>query len=115
MPTGTLRIAVCQLECHPSLAVGGLDYLGEPILPEPGTPSLSTLSRYSLDVADLQKECARRYEEWHRHGEPTMIEVLGFLESGSVLGLAGGLSCQGGECHRTRAAQLGKEKKWQTY
>lgn len=64
MPSGTFQVAVCQLECHPALVVGDIDYLGEPTVPASGTPSLASLSRFSLDVTDLQEECKRRYLEW---------------------------------------------------
>ena len=71
MPAGILRVAVCQLECHPALTLDELDYLSEPTVPEPGGVSLSSLSRLSLDVADLQVQCGETYRQWHR--QPGML------------------------------------------
>lgn len=76
MPTGILRVAVCQLECHPALILGDLDYLREPVIPEPGGPSLASMSRFALDVADLQAECAARYHAWHSERLARVLQHL---------------------------------------
>ncbi len=76
MPTGTFQIAVCQLECHPALTVGEIDYLAEPILPASRSASLVALSRFSLSVADLQEECKRRYTEWNAKRVAAVLSKL---------------------------------------
>ena len=73
----TLRVAVCQLECHPAVVVGDHDYMAEPFISLGEAPLLAELSRHSLDVADLQRVCRERYVEWHQR---RLIEVLAWLQ-----------------------------------
>jgi hypothetical protein len=74
----TIRIAVCQLECHPAIIVGDRDYLKEPFLPQKGQPTLADLSRHALDVSTLQGDCEKQYTDWHSH---RLRHVLDWLSS----------------------------------
>lgn len=74
----SLRIAVCQLECHPAVVVGDHDYTAEPFISLGEAPLLADLSRHSLDVADLQRVCRERYVEWHQR---RLLEVLAWLRT----------------------------------
>lgn len=65
MANGVSRIAVCQLDSHPALAIGDIDYLGEPLPHLPRERTLAGLSRHSIDVAELQGRCAQQYKAWH--------------------------------------------------
>ena len=79
MPPGTLRVAVCQLECHPALTLDDLDYLSEPTVPEPGGSSLASLSHFALDIADLQAQCADAYIHWHQRRLEHVLTYLSTL------------------------------------
>jgi tetratricopeptide (TPR) repeat protein len=70
------RVAICQLECHPSFVVGGRDFLEEPFLSDRSDPSLVDLEGHSLDITDLLKECRKTYCTWHAK---RLESVLGFL------------------------------------
>jgi len=62
------RVAVCQVESHPALAVADMNYLREPFVPndpnDRGT-TLANLKRHSLRIADIQDNCESRYLDWH--------------------------------------------------
>lgn len=59
-----LRIALCQLECHPALYLNHIGYLEEPFVPRPGEPSLSSLAAKGVNVESLQSLCKAEYEKW---------------------------------------------------
>lgn len=64
MPDSIIRIAICQLSCHPVLSIGDRNFLREPFVPS-SDDSLSKLGRASLDLGGLQDDCERQYLEWH--------------------------------------------------
>ena len=78
---GKIRLAVCQLKCHPALKVGDIDYLCEPFLPPIGKyPYLASLARYNLQIRDLQELCKDEYLKWHAHRVKSILEFLKSLE-----------------------------------
>jgi len=62
---GTLRIALCQLECHPALVASHINYLAAPFVPPAGQPSLPLLSMRRLDLAGVEAVCSDQYLAWH--------------------------------------------------
>ncbi len=76
----TIRIAVCQLTCHPAIIVNDRNFLREPFVPIKGSPSLSDLSRHSLDVVSLQSECERQYLDWHSRRLVCVLDWLARIE-----------------------------------
>jgi tetratricopeptide (TPR) repeat protein len=61
----TIRIAVCQIECHPALVVGDRDYLAEPYLVGKHDVCLADISRFALNVSEIQERCRVAYLDWH--------------------------------------------------
>src|SRR5437899_2697366 len=78
MPRGIIRVAVCQLECHPALTIADLNYLREPGLPQERALSLGGLARHDLDLVELQQRCEEQYTAWHNE---RLRAVLEFLEN----------------------------------
>ncbi len=78
MRHGVIRLAVCQLECHPALVLGDRDYLGEPFVDESLT--LSILSRNGVDTTELREANARAYRDWHGNRIANVLECLSRLE-----------------------------------
>ena len=72
----TLRIAVCQVECHPAIFASNVNYVSEPFVPVVGQPSMSLLSGRGLDFAGLETLCRDQYLAWH---EARVAAVLQFL------------------------------------
>lgn len=79
MSSDTLRIAVCQIECHPAVFVGHRDYLREPFVIERSGTFLSELELHALDVCTIQGECEKRYTEWHSQRLSCILEWLSTL------------------------------------
>lgn len=77
--TDTVRIAVCQLECHPALVVGDRTYLGEPFVLPKDDIALADLARYTIDVTDLQRLCQKSYEDWHSRRVQQILSWLAML------------------------------------
>ncbi len=73
-----IRIAVCQIECHPALYTGGVGPLEEPFNPE--NVSLSGLSMRGLQVDALQGICRREYLRWQQVRLESILKFLGDLE-----------------------------------
>ena len=76
MPLQSLRIAVCQIGCHPALAIGDRDYMAEPFLPKRGTSMLADFARQSLDMSALQETCRETYLDWHTTRITGIIEWI---------------------------------------
>src|SRR5437867_6465394 len=76
----TLRVAVCQLECHPALFTN-VNYLSEPFVPLLGQPSISLLSRRGLDVEALETLCREQYLAWHEARTTAALQFLQGLSS----------------------------------
>lgn len=72
-PTGKesiLRVAVVQLEVHPFVRVENQDFSSEPFVMEPSKedgqmPLLAGLAAQGINVANLQRHCSSRYQQWH--------------------------------------------------
>ena len=79
----TIRIAVCQLECHPAIIVGDRDYTREPFVPGRHDPSLADISRFAMDVSPLQGSCSETYFLWH---SKRILAVLDCFASAERLG-----------------------------
>lgn len=60
-----LRIAVCQLTCHPSIYTHDIDYVSEPFVPPINGPSLTVLASEFECLRVRQQEILRKYLEWH--------------------------------------------------
>lgn len=76
----TLRVALCQLECHPAIFAGNVNYLNEPFVPGLGKPSLSLLTTRGLDVASLEALCREQYLTWHDARVAVVLEFLRGLD-----------------------------------
>src|SRR5215831_13655564 len=59
-----IRLAICQISCHPALYPSHLHFLEEPFLPASGGPSLSSLHSKGLPVGALQALCLSEYCAW---------------------------------------------------
>src|SRR5258708_36051292 len=59
-----VRLALCQVGCHPALYTSHISYLEEPFVPPPNGPSLSSLSSKGIRVDSLQALCLREYRSW---------------------------------------------------
>ncbi len=70
-----LRIAICQLECHPAIYASHIAYPEEPFLPIDG--SLSVLGTKGLDVGSLQLECLQKYTIWQ---DRRVAGILAYLD-----------------------------------
>jgi tetratricopeptide (TPR) repeat protein len=70
-----VRVAVCQLECHPALYTDHIAYPEEPFLPTTSA-SLSRLGTKGVDVQALTELCSATYEGWHLR---RIDGVLGWL------------------------------------
>jgi len=80
MSLQTVRIAVCQIACHPALAIGDRDYMAEPFLSKPGTPALADFVRRSLDMSELQEACRESYLGWHAKRVTAIVEWIKGLD-----------------------------------
>lgn len=74
----SIRVAVCQIECHPALYTGGVAPLEEPF--NPVNVSLSGLSMRGLQVNALQGICRREYLGWQQLRLESILKFLGDLE-----------------------------------
>lgn len=72
----TIRVALCQLECHPAISTSHLNYLNEPFVPEMGKPSLSLLSTKGLDVVTIEALCREQYLKWHEARVASALAAL---------------------------------------
>ena len=59
-----VRLALCQIECHPALYLDHISYLEEPFVPTSRGPSLSLLAAKGVQVDQLQMLCLREYSSW---------------------------------------------------
>lgn len=59
-----VRLALCQIECHPALYLDHISYLEEPFVPTSRGPSLSLLAAKGVQVDQLQTLCLREYSSW---------------------------------------------------
>lgn len=75
-----LRIALCQIECHPALYAGYWGPLEEPFVPKFDSTSLSLLSSKGLDVTKLQNACIKEYTEWSKVRLRAIIDYLSKIE-----------------------------------
>jgi len=73
-----LRVAICQLTCHPAIYVGHQMWLEEPFIQEDRKCTLSYLSIRGFKVEDLLLRCKNTYLEWHSQ---RIMGVLGFLKT----------------------------------
>lgn len=73
-----LRIAICQLTCHPAIYVGHQMWLEEPFIQEDSKCTLSHLSVRGFKVEDLLQRCKSTYLEWHAQ---RIMGILGFLKT----------------------------------
>ena len=71
-----LRIAVCQIECHPALYLGYTAPLEEPFLTKLNSASLALLSTKGLDVLSLQRICIQKYIAWSKERFKSIIDFL---------------------------------------
>jgi tetratricopeptide (TPR) repeat protein len=75
---GKIRLAVCQIECHPAIKVGNRDYTCEPFVPSADTNlSLASLSN-DFNIIDLQEQCKEEYLNWHTY---RLKNILNFFKS----------------------------------
>ncbi len=70
-----LRIAVCQIECHPFVTVGDRNFAAEPFLPFDKV-SLASLARHALDVSQLQSTFYEHYLAWQTKRLRAILETL---------------------------------------
>ena len=75
-----LRLAICQLECHPALYTGHISCQEEPFVPTVGAPSLSSLSTSGVQVDNLQALCLHKYNDWALSRLQQLLEELEKLE-----------------------------------
>ncbi len=61
-----MRLAVCQLECHPAFYRDRLAYLEEPFMPDSYQSSLSYLGTHGIPIAEIQEICKKQYTEWQK-------------------------------------------------
>ena len=59
-----VRVAICQLECHPALIASHLHLSEEPFLPRSALTSLSQLATKGIPVDDLMAHCLDEYTRW---------------------------------------------------
>ena len=60
-----IRLAVCQLECHPAFYRDRLACLEEPFMSESYESSLSFLGTLSVPITEIQETFREQYIEWH--------------------------------------------------
>ena len=78
---GKISLAVCQIESHPALKLGDINYLCEPFIPlEDTNLFLGSLARDNLGTKDLQEMCRSEYLEWHKYRIKAVLEFLKTLE-----------------------------------
>ena len=73
-----VRVCLCQLESHPAIYSGDVDYLEEPYVPPTPKMSLSWLSRQGLDVGTMQERVRDAYLAW---SAARLRAIVSFLES----------------------------------
>ena len=76
----TIRIAVCQIECHPALYSGYTAPIEEPFLTRKDTASLALLSTKGLDVSRLQNVCIQEYIEWSKARFTSIVDFFKNIE-----------------------------------
>lgn len=74
----TLRIAICQLECHPALHIGTAALVEEPFLLE--SSSLAKLRAAGLPVDDLQHLSKESYIPWQCRRVAGVLDALASLD-----------------------------------
>jgi len=79
MYRGKLQVAVCQIECHPALKIGDIDYLCEPFLTSNQDDTLASILRDNLDLLDIAEECRDAYLRWHARRLKSIMEFLSQL------------------------------------
>jgi len=71
-----IRVAICQLSCHPAIQTAHLIYLAEPFVPKDHRYSLSSLTINGFAVASLMDLCKERYLNWHRERLRSIFSFL---------------------------------------
>lgn len=71
-----VRIALCQIECHPALYLSNISYLEEPFVPSPQGTSLSSLATKGVQVDSLQILCSEEYKSWSLSRLASIFEEL---------------------------------------
>ena len=70
-----IRLAICQIECHPALYRGRLAYLEEPFVPESYEVSLSRLGSFGIHISSIQQFCKDEYIKWHAERIKTILNT----------------------------------------
>lgn len=73
-----LRVAICQLTCHPAIYAGHQMWLEEPFIHGDRKCTLSNLSIRGFKVDNLLLKCKNTYLEWHSQ---RIARVLAFLKT----------------------------------
>ena len=74
---GSVRIAVCQIECHPALHAGYTHPMEEPFMVPHGKASLALLGTKGIDTGQLQRVCKEKYLLW---SETRLRNILAYLD-----------------------------------
>ncbi|RLE45106.1 hypothetical protein DRJ22_05050 [Candidatus Woesearchaeota archaeon] len=73
-----VRIAICQLTCHPAIYTGSEMWPEEPFIPQKSKNTLSSLSVQGFPVDHLLEHCRKTYLQWHSE---RLRGILAFLKS----------------------------------
>jgi len=76
MSSRVIRVALCQIECHPAIYSGHIAYPEEPFVPGPNSGSLSRLGTKGIDVGTLQTLCRVEYAAWQQARIQQIIDYL---------------------------------------
>ena len=71
-----IRIALCQLECHPAIFSSHINFLEEPFVPVDRNLSLSGLAVRGINTDDLQHYCYTTYINWVEARTASIIQAL---------------------------------------
>ena len=71
-----IRIALCQLECHPAIYSSHINFLEEPFVPVNRNISLSGLALKGIDTGDLQFYCYTSYIKWIEARTASILRTL---------------------------------------
>ena len=75
-----IRVAICQLECHPALIASHLHLSEEPFFPTSAGTSLSQLATKGVPVDDLMAHCLDEYTCWSDMRLRGLLSALDNLE-----------------------------------
>jgi hypothetical protein len=84
-----VRVALCQLENHPSIYGGHVAYLEEPFVPRADGWSLSRLGAKGIDVHALQDRCKAEYASWSEARLRSVVDFLRRVEPAPDIVLGG--------------------------